>query len=81
VARKTVIALPKLRETERKEGKPPYLDEPRIRRAAELREAFALILVWVAGFLFFYGAAALRAGSFALMFVETLSGFGAKCTR
>lgn len=32
-------------------------------------QAFALILVWVAGFLFFYGAAALRAGSFALMFL------------
>jgi exosortase len=32
-------------------------------------QAIALILVWVAGFLFFYGAAALRAGSFALLFL------------
>jgi exosortase len=32
-------------------------------------QAIALILVWVAGFLFFYGAAALRAGGFALFFL------------
>ncbi len=32
-------------------------------------QAIALIVVWVAGFLFFYGAAALRAGAFALLFL------------
>jgi exosortase len=32
-------------------------------------QAIALILVWAAGFLFFYGAAALRAGAFAVLFL------------
>lgn len=32
-------------------------------------QAIALILVWAAGFLFFYGTAALRAGAFALLFL------------
>jgi exosortase len=32
-------------------------------------QAIAVILVWVAGFLFFYGTAALRAGAFALLFL------------
>ncbi len=32
-------------------------------------QAIALILVWGAGFLFFYGTAALRAGAFALLFL------------
>jgi exosortase len=32
-------------------------------------QAIAVILVWVAGFIFFYGAAALRAGAFALLFL------------
>src|SRR5277367_1952589 len=32
-------------------------------------ETFSIILVWVGGFLFFYGAAAMRAGAFALLFL------------
>jgi exosortase len=32
-------------------------------------QAIAVILVWVAGFLFFYGIAAIRAGAFALLFL------------
>jgi exosortase len=32
-------------------------------------QAIALILVWVGGFLFFYGTAAVRAGAFALLFL------------
>ncbi len=32
-------------------------------------QAIAVILVWVAGFIFFYGTAALRAGAFALLFL------------
>jgi exosortase len=32
-------------------------------------QVFSLILIWVAGFIFFYGRAAFRAGSFALLFL------------
>jgi exosortase len=42
---------------------------PRDRNWSLSVQTIALILVWVGGFLFFYGTAAMRAGAFALLFL------------